>query len=64
MKSQQAKPEAGNKGSRPYAQMAVGQYPVLGDALAACDEANRKLHSRHYVMNDTGKEYYSDCWID
>ena len=64
MKSEQIKFENGTTGSRAYEQKEVGQYVELETVLAACSKANQKLKARHYVMNDSGKEYYADSWID
>jgi hypothetical protein len=49
---------------RPYEQTEVGRYVVFDEAVSACAKANRKLDVRHYVMNDSGKEYYAGGWID
>ena len=51
-------------GSRTFEQKEVSQYVIFDEAVAACDKANRVLKARHYVMNDSGKEYYGDTWID
>ena len=64
MKSEKTKPETGEKGPRTYEQKVVCHYPALGDAMAACDTANRKLQCRYYIIDDFGKEFYADRWID
>jgi len=64
MKSEPTKPGNGAATSRAYEQKEVARYTVFDEAVAACGEANRKRPERFYVMNDAGKEYYADTWID
>ena len=64
MRSEQTKLESRAPGSRTYEQRKVGQYAHFLDAVAACDQANREHTSRHYLMNDSGKEFYGNTWID
>jgi len=64
MKSEQTKPGNGAMGSWTFEQKEVAQYAIFDEAVAACDKANRVLKTWHYVMNDLGKEYYGDTWID
>jgi hypothetical protein len=64
MKSEQAKPGSNATGSREYEQKKVAQYADFDAAVAACDQANREHPDRHYLMNDSGKEFYADNWID
>jgi len=64
MKSEQTKLESSATGSRAYEQKKVGQYADFDVALEACDQANRAHTDRHYVMNDSGKEFYNGSWID
>ena len=64
MKSEKTKPGNGVIGLQAYQQKKVATYAVLGEALTACDSANRQSKTRHYVMNNSGKEYYEDTWID
>jgi len=64
MKSEQIKFGNSATGPRAYEQKEVGQYVEFETILAACSKANRQLKARHYVMNDSGKEYYADSWID
>ncbi len=64
MKSEQTKLGISATGSPAFEQKEVTQYAVFDEAVAACDEANRERKARHYVMNDSGKEYYADTWID
>ncbi|WP_167374407.1 hypothetical protein [Bathymodiolus platifrons methanotrophic gill symbiont] len=42
----------------------VHQFKKLDAALTACDFYNYKAGSRHYILNEEGKEYYEDFWID
>jgi hypothetical protein len=64
MKSEQTMLESRAAGSRAYEQKKVGQYARFLDAVVACDQANREQTDRHYVMNDSGQEFYGDTWID
>ena len=64
MKSEQNGLPHGPPGSPHYEQKLVARYASLNSAVAACDRANRQQSSRHYVMNDAGKEYYANTWID
>ena len=47
-----------------YEHKEVGQYIDLAEIIAACGKANQKPEAWHYVMNDSGKEYYANNWID
>ena len=47
-----------------YRQIELNHFPQLGAALAACEVANHQGRIRHYVLNDSGKEYYEGTWID
>lgn len=55
-----------NKASdlRAYDQEEVARYSDFEKAVAACDEANRQGGARHYVIDDSGMEYYAGSWID
>jgi len=65
MKSEQIRAVDGAGGlRRAYEQMEVRRYPVLDEAVAACNEANRELEARYYVLDDCGREYYATRWID
>jgi len=64
MKSEQAALGIPTKGANTYEQKEVAQYPLFDDALAACEKANRESQSRHYLMNESGQEYYALVWID
>lgn len=64
MKSEQTKLGSRATGPRAYEQVEVAWYGNFLDAIAACDQANRERTDRHYVMNDSGKEFYADTWID
>jgi len=48
-----------------YRQSEVTHYRQANEALKACEMANNKGESaRHYVLNDTGQEYFGGTWID
>lgn len=48
-----------------YRQFEVTHYRQANEALMACDMANKAEDSaRHYVLNDTGQEYFGGTWID
>lgn len=47
-----------------YRQIKVHQFEKLDAALTACDFYNDKVGPRHYILNEEGKEYYEDFWID
>ncbi|MFC1603366.1 hypothetical protein ACFL3U_07340 [Pseudomonadota bacterium] len=47
-----------------YRQTQVTQFLRFSAALTACEAANDKVGSRHYVLNASGKEYYGGIWID
>jgi hypothetical protein len=47
-----------------YRQSEVAHYQHAYEALKACEVANNRESARHYVLNDTGKEYYGGTWID
>jgi hypothetical protein len=64
MKSEKTKDWNGPPGPRSYEQKGVAEYGTFDAAVAACDRANRELKDRHYVMNDSGQEFYADTWID
>jgi len=64
MKSEQTRISQGPPGSRAYEQRRVAEYAKFADAIAACNDANRELTARHYVLNESGKELYADTWID
>lgn len=64
MKSELTKRAQDEAVSRPYEQTEVARYVVFDEAVSACAKANRKPDARHYVMNDSGKEYYAGGWID
>lgn len=64
MKSEQTALGIATKGVSTYEQREVARYPLFVDALAACEKANRESQSRHYLMNESGKEYYALVWID
>jgi hypothetical protein len=47
-----------------YRQIQVTRFRQFSAALTACEAANDKVGSRHYVLNASGKEYYGGAWID
>ena len=47
-----------------YRQIEVGQFRQCAVALTACEAANDKDGFRHYVLNESGQEYYDGTWID
>jgi hypothetical protein len=53
-----------NSNLRAYDQEEVAQYANLAEAVAACDDANHLGETRHYVVDDSGREYYAGSWID
>jgi hypothetical protein len=65
MKSEKFKLTQLVSGSRPpYRQLQIKQFKKFRAALAACKSANGKDGSRYYVLNDAGKEFYENSWID
>jgi hypothetical protein len=56
--------QSGATGSRAYEQKKVRRYADFAVALEACDKANQEHPDWHYVMNDSGKEFYNGSWID
>lgn len=55
---------AASKTESPYRQVQLHHFQKLEAALTACAIYNDKLGSRHYVTNESGKEYYEGIWID
>lgn len=47
-----------------YRQVQLHQFMQLEAALTACQMFNDKQGSRHYVINESGKEYYDGIWIE
>jgi hypothetical protein len=47
-----------------HMQKEVAKYVAFDEAVAACEDRNRAGDSRHYVMNESGREYYAGVWID
>ena len=48
-----------------YRQSVVTHYRQADEALKACETANNNVDiARHYVLNDTGQEYFGGTWID
>ena len=47
-----------------YRQIQVDQFRQFVGALTACEAANDKDGFRHYVLNESGQEYYEGTWID
>ena len=64
MKSEQS--GLGSRATEPgaFEQKEVTRFAAFDEAVAACDTANREFKARHYLMNDSGKEYYAGAWID
>jgi hypothetical protein len=48
----------------PYLQIQIGKFPKISDAVTACGVANTQAGSRHYILNELGREYYEGTWID
>jgi hypothetical protein len=64
MKSERAKlgrPAPGS--SCAYDQIEAAQYADFVKVITARDAANLTLPSRHYVMDDSGREYCEGTWI-
>lgn len=52
-------------GSLPsYRQIQIKRFDKLNNALFACKIANGKGQSRYYVLNELGREFYGNSWID
>lgn len=47
-----------------YRQTEVVRISALSSALNACELANLNSNSRFYVLDELGREYYGDIWID
>jgi len=48
-----------------YRQIDVAKYQHLCKAMGACEAASETVNnSRHYVLNDAGKEFFGGTWID
>ncbi len=47
-----------------YRQLQIKRFEKFRSAMAACKIANGKDGSRYYVLNDAGKEFYENSWID
>ena len=47
-----------------YRQVQPHQFQKLKVVLTACGIYNDKPGSRHYVINESGKEYYEGIWIN
>lgn len=47
-----------------YRQIQVDHFQKFRVAVGACEAANNKGRSRHYVLNVVGQEYYDGAWID
>jgi hypothetical protein len=65
MKSEKFTLDHLDSGSRSlYRQIQVSQFQRFSAALTACGAANDNIGSRHYVLNESGKEYFKCTWID
>jgi hypothetical protein len=47
-----------------YRQIQIKRFYQFKNALAACKTANNMLGSRHYILDELGKEFYENTWID
>jgi len=47
-----------------YRQSLVAHFFQSGTALAACKAANEQDPPRHYVLNESGQEYFRGTWVD
>jgi hypothetical protein len=47
-----------------YRQILVNKFRQFSTALTACEVANDIAGFRHYVLNESGEEYYEGTWID
>jgi hypothetical protein len=47
-----------------YRQFEVTHFQQVLEALGACEAANNEGRFRHYVLNESGQEYYDGTWID
>lgn len=47
-----------------YRQTQVKHFRQLRSALGACAAVNKNGTSRHYLLNESGQEYYGGAWID
>ena len=43
-----------------YRQTEISHFERFSDAHEACEVANDKGRHRHYVVNESGQEYYDD----
>jgi len=47
-----------------YRQSLVAQFRQPRAALVACKLANGTGANRHYVLNESGQEYFDGVWVD
>jgi len=47
-----------------YRQSLVSRFRQPRAALVACKLANGTGANRHYVLNESGQEYFDGTWID
>ncbi len=47
-----------------YRQLEIAHFIQFSTALRACKTANISGISHHYILNDSGQEYFNDTWID
>jgi hypothetical protein len=47
-----------------YRHIQVDQFQQLNLALSACEVANETAGIHHYVLNESGEEFYEGSWID
>jgi hypothetical protein len=65
MKSEKPTPVHANSGLVSfYRQTQVERFQQFPSALRACGVANDGGLPRHYLLNESGQEYYGGTWID
>ncbi len=47
-----------------YRHFQINEFHQFSKAVDACNVANRNVECRFYILNDAGKEFYEDSWID
>lgn len=47
-----------------YRQIQIKEFHHLSKAVDECNVANNGEESRFYILNDSGKEFYDNSWID
>ena len=64
MKSELNTSGIGTFDSEAYTQKLVKTFEIFGDADAASTAATYLRRTRHYLINESSKEYYAGTWID